>query len=57
MYKHIAYNLTTGEIITCDTASYLKNVVRRQTKVNQEWGCNSNKWVFSHNGKVNQKKW
>lgn len=57
MYKHIAYNLTTGEIFTCDTASYLKKVVRSQTKINREWGCNSYKWVFSHSGKVSQKKW
>lgn len=57
MYKHIAYNLATGEIITCDTASYLKKVVRSQTKINKEWGCDSNKWVFSHNGKVSQNKW
>ena len=57
MYKHIAYNFTTGEIITCETASYLKKIVRYQTKVNREWGCRSNKWVFSHNGQVNQKKW
>lgn len=57
MYKHIAYNLTTGEIVTCDTASYLKKDIRRQTKVNRKWGCNSNKWVFSHSGKVSQKKW
>ena len=57
MYKHVAYNLTTGEVITCETASYLKKIVRYQTKVNQEWGCRSNKWVFSHNGQVNQKKW
>ena len=57
MYKHIAYNLTTGEIITCDAASYLKKVVRSQTKINREWDCYSNKWVFSHNGKVSQNKW
>ena len=57
MYKHIAYNLTTGEIVTCETASYLKKMVSQITKVNRAWGFHSNKWVFSHNGKVSQKKW
>ena len=48
------YNiLATEEIITCDTTSYLKKVI----KINREWDCHSNKWVFSHNGEVSQKKW
>ena len=57
MYKHVAYNLTTGEVITCESSAYLKKMSRYITRVNRAWGVSNNKWVFSHNGQVNPKKW
>ena len=56
MYKHTAYNLTTREVVTCDSSSLLKKMVRCITNANRAYGFN-NKWVFSHNGKISTKKW
>jgi hypothetical protein len=57
MYKHIAYNLTTGEVITCESSAYLKKMTRYITRVNRALDIKNNKWVFSHNGQINTKKW
>ena len=57
MYKHIAYNFTTGEIITCESSVYLKKMVRYITRVNCALDIKNNQWVFSHNGQLNTKKW
>jgi hypothetical protein len=57
MYKHIAYNLTTGEVITCESSAYLKKMTRYITRVNRTLDIRNNQWVFSHNGQINIKKW
>ena len=57
MYKHIAYNLTTEEVISCKSSAYLKKKAREITRINRAYGITYNKWVFSHNGQINIKKW
>ena len=50
MEKHIAYNLTTGEVVACSTSNQLKRYVRNINRANHKWGYSSGKWVFSHRG-------
>ena len=46
---HCAYNLTTGEIITCPTGTHLKRLVRIVTRNNKGYGT-PNEWIFGHKG-------
>ena len=50
-FKHIAYNLTTGEVIMTTTS----NTLKRKVKENNAWarycGYPVGEWRFAHNGK------
>lgn len=54
MGKHVAYNLTTGEILSCSSANGLKRWVARHTANDREWcrangvACWGHRWVFAH---------
>lgn len=48
-YRHIAYNLTTGEVLTTIHANALKRAVKA-------WTTNGDKWIFSHHGWESIKK-
>lgn len=54
MQKHIAYNLTTGEILTTSRANDLKRWVALHTANDREWAQRWGKellphrWVFAH---------
>ena len=50
MEKHCAYNLTTGEIITCSSSNTLKRHVRVINSVSDSLGYPHGKWVFGHKG-------
>ena len=55
--RHCAYNLTTGEILTCGNGNQLKRsvaIISRHDK--RYYGCRS-QWVFGHQGidKLNDK--
>lgn len=52
MFKHIAYNITTGEVLSCTTGNGLKRRVEREKRWNMAHGFPSGEWFFSHNGKV-----
>ena len=48
--RHCAYNLTTGEILTCGNGNQLKrcvSIISRHDK--QYFDCRA-KWVFGHQG-------
>ena len=48
--RHCAYNLRTGEIITCERGNQLKRqmaIISRHDK--RYYGCRA-KWVFCHQG-------
>ena len=48
--RHCAYNLTTGEILTCEKGNQLKRcvaIISRHDK--RYYGCRS-QWVFGHQG-------
>lgn len=49
MEKHCAYNLTTGEILTCGNGNQLKRCVRIITNNDRKYGVRS-EWIFSHQG-------
>ena len=49
--RHVAYNLTTGEIITCSTATHLKRQVNRANRFNaNRFGVKGSRWIFGHKG-------
>ena len=48
-YRHIAYNLTTGEVLTTTTANALKRMVKA-------WTTDGDKWIFAHHGYESMKK-
>lgn len=50
MEKHVAYNLTTGEVIACSTSNHLKRCVRTINRHNRQWGYPAGEWIFSHRG-------
>ena len=47
---HCAYNLTTGEVISCSNGNHLKRCVAIITKNNYRDGITYNEWVFCHKG-------
>lgn len=53
MYKHMALNLATGEIICTERGCQLKRAVRMVNRVNARYGC-FGKWVFAHDGDVDK---
>lgn len=52
IYRHIAYNSTTGEVLSASTGNALKRKVEREKRWNIAHGYPSGSWTFSHNGKV-----
>lgn len=50
MEKHVAYNLTTGEVVACSTGNHLKRCVRTINHHNRKWGYPKGEWIFSHRG-------
>jgi hypothetical protein len=51
-FKHIAYNLTTGEVITTTTGNALKRRVRDCNRWAIRYGYPVGEWRFAHNGKM-----
>jgi hypothetical protein len=49
MARHLAYNLTTGEILECPRVNHLKRCVRIVSKNDKECGVRG-EWIFSHKG-------
>jgi hypothetical protein len=53
---HLAYNLTTGEVLTTTNGNYLKRWVKRHTENDRKWFAEQGKelpryrWVFAHGG-------
>ena len=47
MAKHLAYNLTTGEILECGKGNQLKRHVAIVTNNDRQYGVRS-EWIFSH---------
>jgi hypothetical protein len=51
---HLAYNLTTGEVLTTNHANHLKRWVARHTKSDRKWAkahgvtLGASKWLFAH---------
>ena len=48
MYKHIAYNIETGEVITASTGNHLKRCVARANAWSVRYGLSTGKWFFAH---------
>ena len=46
---HCAYNLTTGEVLSCSNGNHLKRCVRIITNNDYKYGVRS-EWVFCHKG-------
>jgi hypothetical protein len=51
-YKHIAYNLTTGEVIMTNTGNHLKRKVRECNRWAIHYGYPVGEWRFAHGGKM-----
>ena len=47
-YRHLAYNLTTGQIINCQKGNYLKKMVAYTKKVDKEIYDLPGQWRFCH---------
>lgn len=47
-YRHVAYNLSTGEIMNCNRGNYLKREVARTERVNRELYGISGQWRWCH---------
>lgn len=51
---HLAYNLSTGEVLTTNRANHLKRWVARHTANDRKWAAAHNevlppyRWVFAH---------
>ena len=45
---HIAYNATTGEVLTSSNGNNLNRRVKRIERWNIEHGYGRGKWVFAH---------
>lgn len=48
-FLHCAYNLTTGEILSCGTSNHLKRCVRIVMKNDKACGV-CGEWIFGHKG-------
>lgn len=54
MQKHLAYNTTTGEILTTNRSNHLKRWVKRHDINDRKWfaahglPCPPSRWVFAH---------
>ncbi len=53
--KHVAYCLTTGEVVICSRACNLKRRVAKITHWDVTHGYRGHEWVFAH-GKDAEKK-
>ena len=51
-FKHIAYNLTTGEVIMTNTGNHLKRKVRECNRWAIHYGYPVGEWRFAHGGKM-----
>ena len=47
-YRHVAYNLSTGEIMNCNRGNYLKREVARTERVNRELYSVRGQWRWCH---------
>lgn len=53
---HLAFNQTTGEVLTTNRANHLKRWVARHTASDKKWAkahgvsLGASKWVFAHGG-------
>ena len=47
-YRHLAYNISTGEIINCVGGQQLKRAVAYTRKVDKELYGTSGQWRFCH---------
>lgn len=47
--RHCAYNLTTGEVLTCSNGNHLKRCVAIVSRNDYHYGIRS-EWIFSHKG-------
>lgn len=51
---HLAYNLSTGEVLTTNHANHLKRWVARHTANDRKWAAAHNealppyRWIFAH---------
>ena len=51
---HLAYNLSTGEVLTTNHSNHLKRWVARHIANDRKWFeaqgqvCHPNRWVFAH---------
>lgn len=48
MYRHTAYNISTGEIITANTGNHLKRCVAHTKKWDKALFHSAGQWRFSH---------
>jgi hypothetical protein len=57
---HLAYNLTTGEVLTTNHGNHLKRWVARHTANDRKWAKRYGvalphyRWVFAHGGDYNE---
>lgn len=54
-FNHAAYNLATGEIITCERANYLKKCVAYRQKTDREYFGVNGRWVWAHGANAVEK--
>lgn len=47
-YRHVAYNLSTGEIMNCNRGNYLKREVARTERINREIYKVHGQWRWCH---------
>lgn len=47
--RHCAYNLTTGEILTCSNGNHLKRCVAIVSRNDYRYGVRG-EWIFGHKG-------
>ena len=48
MYRHCAYDIVTGEILSCERGKQLKRAVALTKKTNKELFDYNGKWRFCH---------
>lgn len=48
LYKHVAFNIDTGEVLSCTKVNGLKRHVMRNVRWNVRHGYNTGRWIFAH---------